>query len=426
VTAPRRQAWLSVLVAIAVAGAVAIALRAGTNVGEKPAIWDEDVMLPVVTAIVEGGWTAEHLLDYEDTKGPAFFWTYALAAEIVGADLAALRGLSIACFVLGAGAVGWLAARCGFRPALVTAVALLFALTPYLAVLGQLFMSEASFVLGALALALVVTSALGADDRARSRLLGPVAFGVLLAILLHHRPHAAAYAGAAILVALERRRGAAWPWLVAAAAAGLARLPFYIHWGGLVSPSYQAKVELGVRLESVTYLLVALLPATAVMPWPLLRESTLRRRWAWLAAGAAAGLLLGALAAPDLAGDTGGKFRGLVASVLTRIGPAPLRAVLLALLAGLGGAALAALIAVTTSAPLRDARTVAIRFAGWVVLLGCALYAFTRGDVYDRYVAVFLPLLPLVYVDRLPRWLVALQAAMLAAFAGALALRWLT
>jgi hypothetical protein len=410
---------------LAVAGAVAIALRGGTRIGAKPAIWDEDVMLPVVTAIVEGGWTAPHLLDYEDTKGPAFFWTYALAAEVVGADLAALRGLSIACFVLGAGAVGWLAARCGFRPALVAAVALLFALTPYLAVLAQLFMSEASFVLGALTLALVVTGALGADD-ARSRLLGPIAFGVLVAILLHHRPHAAAYAGAALLVAIERRRRASWPWLVAGVVAGAARLPLYLRWGGLVSPSYQDKVELGVRLGSVTYLIVALLPATAVMLWPALRDGALRRRrWPWLAVGAAAGVLLGALAAPDLAGDGGGKFRGLVASALGRFDHAALRGVLLALLAGIGGAALAALIAVTTSAPLRDARTVAIRLAGWVVLLGCGLYAFTKGDVYDRYVAVFLPLLPLVYVDRLPRWLVALQAAMLAAFAGALAMRWL-
>ena len=55
---------------------VALALRYGTNVLDKDAFFDEPYTIVPIENLVNEGWTVAHALDYKETKGPAFIWTY--------------------------------------------------------------------------------------------------------------------------------------------------------------------------------------------------------------------------------------------------------------------------------------------------------------------------------------------------------------
>jgi len=78
--------------------------------------------------------------------------------------------------------------------------------------------------------------------------LGEFEHLVLLAILLHNRIHAVAFAGAICLTAFGRDRLRSWPWWLACVLAGICRLPLWMRWGGLVSPEYQSMHGLGLGL----------------------------------------------------------------------------------------------------------------------------------------------------------------------------------
>ncbi|MHC4992584.1 MAG: hypothetical protein ACYTGC_16560 [Planctomycetota bacterium] len=415
--------------------AVGVVLRLATDIAALGGQWDEGVMRAVVRTIVEGGWTVEHLLDYQDTKGPVFFWTYAALAEIVGAELNGLRWVSIGFFVASGLPLGLLAASLGLGVRRTGALAALLVLLPYHGVLGQLFMSEPSFLFGSLLIAVVfvhgLSGAATAADAHRPAALGPLVFGVLVAVLLHHRVHVVAMAGAAVLVATWRDGWRSWPWWVAAFVAGLARLPLYLRWGGFVGSEYQDVLGLGLRLTSLTYLLIAALPCTAVMVWPALAEPRWRRRWPLLAAGAVAGGGLGLLAVPDVTLPTSGQasFMGVAATTLRPLAEhTTLLTLAVTSLAALGGTALTAtvLVGLDGEGDRHEGRAVILdRLAVITLLLGWSLYGLTRGVVFDRYLLPFVVLLPVLWVRRLPGWLLALQALGLATILGRLTLTWL-
>jgi len=419
--APR--AWANVLIATLVMLLVAVGLRFGPRPGAP--VWDEPLMQPVVGAIVDTGWTVPNLIDYEDTKGPVFFWGYAAAGEVFGTSIERLRLITTVLFILAGIPLGLLATRCGWGARRTAGLATLFALLPYHAVLGQLFMSEPSFLLGSMTLILAFVWSFTSAPGTPARTWGPVVFALMLSLLLHHRPHAVAYAAAAVLVATERDRARSWPWWIACALAGASRLPLLFHWGGMVSPAYQDRMGLGLRLDSLCYLLIALLPATACLIW---RPLTARPvRWTWLVGGAALGLALGLLAVPDLGLDVEAgraRYLGMVASALRPLAATGVFPIAFALLATLGGAALGAMMSVAFEEPMTTTSAIVGRLAAWSVLAGWALYGVTRGQVFDRYLLPFVLLLPFMWMDRLPRWLLVLQGLGLAALTVRSAMSW--
>jgi hypothetical protein len=310
-------------------------------------------------------------------------------------------------------------------------VAALYVLLPHNAVLGQLLMSEPVFVFGSLWLMWIFVRGFGASAASERRVIGPVAFGAILAILLHNRVHAAAFGAAAVLVAWERDGRRSWPWWAACAAAGLVRVPLWIRWGGLVSPEYQSMHGLGFSPASLTYLGAAVGPLTVMFLWPWWTGRCGRPRWLpW--SGAALGLLLSMLAAPDLAESlTFGsaeisRYLGFVSSgtrLLTT--SATWQMIIVGGLAAVGLASLASLLAIGLERRTWDAEAVVWRLAAWMLVCGWAMYVLTRAFVFDRYLLPWAILLPVVWVRALPRALLALQAAGLALILGWLTWNWL-
>ena len=429
--AGRGRRWPAAAAATAVLAVVAVGLRLSLVASTDELRWDEIYMQPVVEAIVTGGWTVEHAIDYADTKGPAFFWTCAALAEVIGSDIESLRLINLAFFVLAGIPLGLLAARCGmsWRGGAVAAAAL-YAILPYNAVLGQLFMSETSFLAGSLCLALSFIWGFGRTPASGHRVAGPLVFGILLAVLLHHRPHVLAYAAAAVLVATERDGRRSWPWWAACAGAVLLRVPLYLRWGGLVSPEYHDLVGIGLRLDSLTYLAISLLPCTFVFLAALVlqraRGRTEPAAWRWVGGAALAGLALGLFAAPDLGPDPDGgrtRYLGMVATTLRGLAPGVVPRAAFAVLAALGTAAIAAAGVLARRAPLDEpgAGPVLDRLAAWTMLLGWLMYGLTRGDVYDRYLLAFVALVPLLWIRVVPRWLLVVLGLALAAMIARLA-----
>ena len=67
---------------------------------------------------------------------------------------------------------------------------------------------------------LVVAWGMGDHERKGHPVAGPVLYALLLAVLLHSRIHAVAWAGAACLAAWQLRGIRSWPWWVASIIAG--------------------------------------------------------------------------------------------------------------------------------------------------------------------------------------------------------------
>jgi len=340
-----RCPWHRVVMMVGLFVAVVIVLRIGSGVASLNPAWDEVPMhteYRVVQNILAHNWALSSLFDFEDTKGPALFWAYAAWAEIFGDDIHSLRLFSNLLFILSAWPLTILAWRAGIRGWPLIVVGLLYILLPDVAVLGQLFMSEPLFLLGALWLLVVFITGVGDEVDPKRRFLSPFIFCVILSLLLHVRLHAVIYAGAIVLAStvhfgLKR----SWPWWIASLIAGLTRVPLWLHWEGLVSPVYQDRYGLGIRFDSLTYTLIALLPCTFVMLCgvviAMINQARDRRTdppseltpdesqggiasapfRSVLVGGVIIGLLLGVLAQPDLSrqvGDDGGRFLGMIAT----------------------------------------------------------------------------------------------------------------
>ncbi|MCP3906048.1 MAG: hypothetical protein GY715_20695 [Planctomycetes bacterium] len=427
-SSPFRGGLRHVVISVAILLVVGVVLRVGSGVASLEASFDEPGMQSIVERIVTEGWSVAAAVDYEDTKGPAFFWLYALPAEVTGADVGSLRLLSVAFFVLAGIPLGLIAVLCGLRPGQTAGAATLYALLPYNAVLGQLFMSEPSFLLGALLLLLVFAWSMAAEPGGAARRLGPVLFGALVAVLLHHRPHIVACAGAIVIVATVRDGARSWPWWTACIVAGLLRIPLFVRWGGVVSPDFQERAGLGLRMESLTYLLVALLPCTLLLLWGAVKREGGRARVVLVGVGAAVGLVLGLTALPDLDATAGGRlvFMGAVATTLGPLGDSTLACAAFVALSALGGACLAATLAAPGGERDGVVRGAVLRVAAGTAILGWSMYGLTRGAVYDRYLLPFVAYFPLLWTLRLPWPLRVVQGAGLLILLVKLTMSWLS
>ena len=417
--------WIGV--AMLAVAAIALGLHFGTNVRQKSSIRDEPLMKVPIDDIHEKGWSVETAIDYQEVKGPIFFWMYAIPAELFGNDINTMRLVSISYLVFGALPVLLLAGMAGVRGPPILFVAAFYMLLPYNLPQAQLLMSEASFiVLGAWAMWAAVWGM--QDQRSRGRrVLALVVYGVLVSAMLHHRPHAVAIAGAVVLAATERDGIRSWPWWLASFLAGLSRIPLWHRWGGLVTSDYQQVFGFGIRPEAMTYFLAALVPHLILLIWVAWRSRTVRWGRTALFLGAGVGLVLGLFAAPDLANvmphtaiDVDQlEFAGVVATIARTLpGGAGVEHAVIAALATLGGAAVAALLVVAQSAGAGSADGAIRRIAFWTIATGVPLYVITAGAVYDRYLVVWTVLLPVVWTKALPLWLRSLQAVALAAVCG--------
>lgn len=410
--------------------ALLAAVRFALGAGALPLTWDERYALPIIERIWRTEWSIHSLLDYDDTKGPVFFWLYAGFGESFGRSAAVLRWLSIIATAL------WAATLVGMLDPARRTIAALGASTiltitlPYATVMSQLVMSEPTFLLGCALMAAAAVWALSRDVP-RTRLVhGPTLFGLLLAVGLHHRIHVVALAGAIVVLALWRDRLRSWPWVAAMLIAGLSRLPLYLRWGGLVGESFQHRYNIGLRFDSLAYLLAALLPtiglALAVLAWR--RRTVGAAAWRVAAAAGAAGAALALLAPPAITGEVQDlRFAGPVATVLRPIAdsPALFRASMMAL-AALGAASLGAALLLAWKDFADDApgsertslSSLAARLAALTILFGWMLSALASGDVYDRYLLAFTFLWPLWCVRLMPCPILLVQIAWQASLTG--------
>ena len=412
---------------------VFLGLRYGTSVMDSPPRWDEQYITIPMVDIMEQGWSVKTAIDFQETKGPALIWPYSLVGGWLGGSLDDLRLVSGLCFVLSGVPLLLLAWKCGGRRLDMLLATFGFILLPYEVVFGQLVMGEASFIFGALWLVLIAIWGLGDHQRVAHRIAGPVLYCIVLAILLHSRIHAVAWAGAVCLVAAQRDGVKSWPWWVASILAGVLRIPLWIRWGGLVSPEYSNFHGLGFRLESVVYLGAALIPLTGVF---LLVWCVRYRRCTWwflCPLGALIGLCLALLAVPDLTipatldpAVMHDRYQGIMATVVTMIaGEGATRSVLLGLMSVGGFASLGALGALAMAARTDEHLASLARMQFWVLCVGISLYAFTRGFVFDRFLVIWAIGLPMLWTRMLPRWLCALQLVVLLAIACKMVVTWL-
>ena len=464
------------LLSLAIIVLFTVTLRFGTNILDIGGIYDEIYIRIPIDDLVEHGWSMQTAIDFKETKGPTLIWTYAVLGELIGSELNDYRLITAMFFVLGTWPLLLIASRCGLRGMELVLATVVYALLPYNAVLGQLLMSEATFVFGTLWLWWIFLWAYlpydsvdhsGGRAKAESSphpVIGPILFAIVLSILLHNRIHAVAYAGAVCLVTLERDRLKSWPWWLACVLAGLSRIPLMIRWDGFVHPDYQNMHATGFRLNSLTYLAAALIPFTLVFCWPFLKtifkrktddsDRTLVRALALVSFAASVGCVLGIVASPSLKISTGDteRFQGVTASAIKMItNDLTGQSILLALMAAIGLASLAVLgglawsmnnqvdgpstvsLAGDTVAAQRVVQPSAGRCATvlcakltvWTLLIGWALYALTSGWVFDRYLLPWGILVSILWVRWLPRWLFYLGILALAAILAQHANVWL-
>lgn len=426
-----RSDWRWFVAAAGLVLGLAFGLRHGTGFLSKGVEFDERWIRLPIDDLLARGWSVETAIDFQETKGPAMIWPYALFGEAFGGDLNNLRLLSLLFFVGGVVPLLLIARRAGVRGAGYVGVAALYALLPQHAVLGQMLMSEASFVFGCLWLVWIFLWGFGEAERRGRRVAGPVLFGLLLAILLHHRVHAAAFAGAVGLVTLERDRLGAWPWWLACGLAAAARVPLWWRWGGLVSPEYQSMHGLGLGVDAATYLGAALLPLTGVFlagaVWERIADRARpdRTTIGLILGGGLVGLGLGLVFPPDLRETLSFRdmdlfrFLGFTSRVASEAwsGPAAANAAMVAM-STLGFASLGALAAKAWSAPSSsgpDATATppapqlatVLRLQTWTLVGGIGMYALTYAYVFDRYLLPWAILLPIAWWRALPvplRW----------------------
>lgn len=410
-----RSAWwawrATALASLILLVIVALALRTGV----LPLQWDEKYVVPIIERIFRMEWHVRSLVDYDDTKGPIFFWLYAAFGEFLGHNLMVLRWLSLIVTAL------WTASLTGLLDVKergtgrLVMVALLALTLPYALVMSQLVMSEPSFLLGCVVMALVASQSLSSEEEHTRLVHGPIWFGVLFAVMMHHRIHVIALAAAIVLLAFMRDRWKSWPWFVAGLIAGLSRIPLWVHWGGLVGPSFQHRYAIGLRLDSLVYLSAALLPTIGLtLVAALIHRRELGRKGLGaivILGGFGAGLVTFAL--PAVSSDPQVlNFAGPMATLLRPIADSPmLLSGVFAALCALGVMSMAAMVGLMwqqtrESSPLVRCGS---QLACLTIIFGWLLSAAAGGDVYDRYLLAFTFLWPVLCVRIFPRPLVVVQ-----------------
>ncbi|MDG2422506.1 MAG: hypothetical protein P8M22_00860 [Phycisphaerales bacterium] len=425
--------FLSVLIVL-VAG---FGLRWGSAVLEKDRTWDEPFILMPIEDLVDRGWSVETAIDFQEAKGPAMIWPYAMWGDAYGSSLNDYRLLSLVCFILTLFPLLLLAMRCGLPPPCFPLVAIGLVLLPFEAVLSQLAMGEPSYVL--LVACLLAVVLWGAGDYLRpssdlvSRFIGPAFYCLLLVILLHSRVHVVAIAGGVCLAMFWRDGLRSWPWWVASIIAGLLRVPLWVRWGGLVSSDYQGMHGLGIRLESLTYLAAAFAIPFGIflLVWFWKYRHLV---WWWLAPlGVICGVLLGLVAPSDLVDPhhwgivkSGSLFMGPTRSViLAAVSSESWHWVPLSAAAAIGLGGLGAMGAMAFEERDDTATATLSRLQFFAAICGWGLYLFTKGFVFDRFMLAWTAAMPVVWLALLPRWAWVIQAILLGVLLTISSLSWL-
>lgn len=410
--------------AIVLVVVVLFGLRWSSNILEKGPVYDEQyITIPIQDLIIKG-WSIETAIDFEETKGPALIWPYAFFGNMFGGTLNDLRLVSVWCSIVGLALLSWIAVRSAVYRKSIYLVAIGWLLMPYNIVFSEIVMGEVSFLL----LSLLAVSAFvwGSEKNAppSRRFVAPVLYAIAIAVALHSRIHVVALTGGICFTAFALQGKRSWPWWVASILAGLLRIPLWMRWDGLVSPEYQSLHGLGFRLESLSYLAAALVPFIGVFVitgWQVAKSK------AFIISAFVLGVVLVYVAMPNLHVpetidfvNNNDRFQGIVATITTKLfSSESLQQVFLALLAGIGLGGLAGLW------HCREKSVVIGRVTFWSLTFGWLLYALTRGFVFDRFLLTWAFLLPIVWVNILPKWLLLLQYAFLAVIAGYLCAVWL-
>ncbi len=418
----RQVSW--VISAILLAAVVLFGIRWYSGVLSKNLTWDEQYITVPIYQLIQNGWSVENAIDYEETKGPALIWLYAIGAEVFGDSLNDLRLVSVWCSIVGLAILSWIAVRSAVYRRNLLLVALGWLLLPYNIVFSELVMGEISyFMLSLLAVAAFVWG-IEEHGQKRQRIYAPILYGIAIAIALHSRIHVVALAGGICFTAYALQGTRSWPWWVASIVAGLLRIPLWVRWGGLVSPKFQMVHGLDFRLESLSYLAAALVPFVGIF---LIQGWRTEKSKVFIISSFAVGVLLVFIAMPDLyVPETidllhpNERFQGIAASVVLKFSSnAFVQQVTLAVLAGVGLGGLAGLW------QCRHTGGVVLRITFWSLMFGWLLYALTRGYVFDRFVLTWAFLLPIVWVKSLPRPLIVIQYLALTFVAAWLTASWL-
>ena len=434
----------AILVAVVLFG-----IRWSSGILSKGPVFDEKYITVPIQNLIDDGWSIERAIDFEETKGPAMIWPYAVVGKLFGGTLNDLRLVSVWCSIIGLALLSWIAVRSAVYRKSLYLVALGWLLLPYNIVFSELVMGEISFLL--LSLLAVVAFVWGLEENSPKsrRFIAPIFYGIAVALALHSRIHVVALAGGICFTAFALQGRRSWPWWAASIIAGMLRIPLWIRWDGLVSPEYQSLHGLGFRLESVSYLAAALVPFVAVF---LITGWQTAKSKACIVGAFILGVLLVIHWMPDLVVpetidfvNHTERFQGIAATITNKVSAnVNIQQATLAILAGIGLAGLAGLwhcrhkgtgvplisisvpeyLPKTTISPFLTAGVVG-RITFWSLTFGLLLYALTRGFVFDRFLLTWAFLLPIVWVRVLPIWLLALQYLALAVVAGILTATWL-
>ena len=412
------------LCAVLLVAVVLFGLRWFSGILTKGPVFDEIYITVPINNLIEQGWSVETAIDFQETKGPAMIWPYAIAGKILGGSLNDLRVVSVWCSIIALAILSWIALRCSLYRYELLLVGLGWLLLPYNLIFSELVMGEVSFLL--LSLLAVASYVWGTQDVAPKsrRALAPVLYCLALAIALHSRIHVVALAGGICFTAFAMQGFRSWPWWVASLLAGLLRIPLWCRWGGLVSPEYQSLHGLGFRLESVAYLAAAMVPFVGIFViegWRIAKSKSI------IISAFVIGVILVYFAMPDLTvpdvidyDNPNERFQGIASSLSLQLssyfGSAQL---ILALLGGVGLAGLAGLW------HCRNKATIVGSITFWSLAIGWMLYACTRGFVFDRFLLTWAFLLPIVWLKVLPTHVLIVQYVALTGIAAWLCATWL-
>lgn len=419
--------WM--LGAIVLVAVVLLGLRWSTSILSKGPVFDEQYITIPINDLIREGWSVQTAIDFQETKGPAMIWPYALVGKWFGGSLNDLRLVSVWCSILAIGVLVWIAVRCKLHQKTLYYVALGWLLLPYNIVFSEIVMGESSFLLLSLLCVAIFIWSFDEDSSPTRSRVAPVLYCIALAVALHSRIHVVAVAGGICIAAWSIQGRRSWPWWVASLVAGLLRIPLWQRWGGLVSPEYQSLHGLGFRLESLTYLAAALVPFVgvfAIEAWCAVKSRTA------LVVSFFVGFGLCMVAMPDLVvpemidfSNHSERFQGIVSTLTTTVSASPaVQKIVLSILSGIGLAGLSGL----WYCKREDASTVETLIHDvcyWSLTLGWLLYALTRGFVFDRFILIWAFLLPIIWIRLLPGWLMAAQCIVLAVIAARLTMLWM-
>lgn len=421
--------WSWMFTSVLFVTVVLVVVRFSTTILQTGPVFDEQYITVPINNIIEQGWSVETAIDFEETKGPAMIWPYAVLGDLFGGSLNSLRLVSVLSSIACMAVLAFIASLCGVRRIGHLAVAIGWLLLPYTLVFSEIVMGEVSFVLLELLAVAVYLNYIRNQSKHKNRFLAPIIFGLIVAIALHSRIHIIAVVGAVCVVEFLRSGLRSWPWWVVGATAGLLRIPLWIRWEGLVSPKYQNLHGLGFRLESLSYLAAALSPLVGIFAIHAWRQKEHRK---WIIAFGIFGFALVLLVMPDLRipetidyDSQTARFQGVVSTAIRLVSSnLGVQQLLLAALAAVGLGGLVGLLA-SSRTKLASIGGIVISITFWSFTFGWLLYAFTKGFVFDRFLMVWAFLLPIIWWTHLPRWLLALQSAAMLVIAVRLAVIWL-